>query len=534
MSTKADQFDADLLFKALAPETPNSYDLIVIGGGSGGISCANEAAALGQSVALFDYVTPSPKGTRYGLGGTCVNVGCIPKKLMHKAAGFGMDLQDAKAYGWRLPGESSHSWQSLVTNVQNHIRSLNFSYQAGLASNVDYYNYRAALIGPNQVRFEELSGKTQTLAANKAIVIAPGGRPYIPEDREVPGAREVAITSDDFFSLKESPGKTLVVGGSYVAVELAGILAGLGLAPTLSVRSQLLRDAVFDLDCVSKVQENMVAHGVHILEKVVPLRLEKVEPAGNIRVEFSNGSTDLYDTVIYATGRQADVEHLGIQSAGGTICPDTGKIQLADPLSSFHVNGIAPEANVCATGDAALSVLPELTPVAIAQGEWVARSLFADGGQVRDGDAFSPRFTDLTMVPSTVFSPVEYGRVGLSESMAVEIYGEEQIESYLSSWESLEVATVHREPEMPLSCLAKLVCKKDDGKVLGLHYVGPHAGEVLQGFSLAVRLGCTKEDFDQQFGIHPTDAEAFCDLRVTKSSGESWEAAGGCGGGRCG
>ena len=452
---------------------------------------------------------------------------------MHKAAMFHMEAQDARAYGWQL-ADVQHSWERLVAVVQNHIRSLNFSYRSGLNANVDYFNHRASLAGPTQVSFQDRAGVGRTVAAAKGIVLAPGGRPYIPDHDEVPGARELAITSDDFFSLPHAPGKTLVVGGSYVAVELAGILAGLGLAPTLSVRSELLRDGIFDVDCVAKVKEMMIAHGVRVRDRVAPSELRREEGSERIVVAFNDASIEAFDTVVYATGRHADVSALGVEGAGGRICGDTGKILLENPLQSFQIQGRG-EANVCAIGDAALSVLPELTPVAIAQGEWVARSLLADGGSEGDRNGrFSPRFTDLAMVPSTVFAPVEYGRVGLSEAMAVEMYGEDHVESFLSSWESLEIAAVHREPEMPMSCLAKLVVRKADDKVLGVHYVGPHAGEVLQGYALAVRLGCTKQDFDEQFGIHPTDAEVFCDLHVTKSSGESWEVAGGCGGGRCG
>jgi len=210
------------------------YDMIVIGGGSGGLACSKQAAALGARVAVFDYVDPTPKGTKWGLGGTCVNVGCIPKKLMHRAAHLGEYLGDAAALGWKVGDKHEHDWSTMVESVQNHICSLNFGYTTELRSaNVTYINAKATFMNPHTVQGKDAKGNAKTYTA-AAFVIAVGGRPKYPD---VPGAEEHCITSDDLFSLKQAPGKTLVVGASYVALECAGFITGLGHKAAVMMRS---------------------------------------------------------------------------------------------------------------------------------------------------------------------------------------------------------------------------------------------------------------------------------------------------------
>ena len=214
------------------------YDLLVIGGGSGGLACSKAAAKLGKKVAVCDFVKPSPAGTTWGLGGTCVNVGCIPKKLMHQAALLGEGMKDAASYGWEVPPEPKHSWETMVGAVTMHVKSLNFGYRADLMSNaVKYYNAYATFVDEKTVKAVDKKGKETTITADK-FVIAVGGRPRYPD---IPGAKEHCITSDDVFSMKTPPGKTLVVGASYVALECAGLLHGVGFDTTVLMRSVPLR-----------------------------------------------------------------------------------------------------------------------------------------------------------------------------------------------------------------------------------------------------------------------------------------------------
>jgi len=499
-----------------------TYDFAVIGGGSGGMAAAKEAAKHGASVVLFDYVKPSTQGTTWGLGGTCVNVGCVPKKLMHYAAQLCTTLKhDGSTYG--LTGMDEHKqpgfdWETLVSSVQNHVRSLNFSYRVGLRSaGVQYINALAAFVDANTISYT-LKGQTHQIRA-KYILIATGGRPLVPED--VPGARELAITSDDLFSYGKVPGKTLVVGASYIGLECAGLLNGLGFETFVAVRSVLLRG--FDRQCAEKVGEMMKCEGVRFLE-ALPTKLEKV--GERIQVTFSDGKSDVFDTVLYATGRYADTRLLNLEAAG------------VKPLSNgkFEVNEYEQTnvPHIFAVGDI-LKGRPELTPVAIKTGELLARRLF--GG--------SKQKMNWNLVPTTVFTPVEYGTCGVSEEAAIEQYGEDGIEVYLWEYTTLEHAAAHRmkvkwmqttdyDVDMPPSCLCKLIVERATDKVIGFHFVGPNAGEVTQGFAVAMRAGATKQDFDDTVGIHPTDAEAFTTMQVTRRSGESWIAAGGCGGGKCG
>lgn len=248
------------LTKNKVEEHTYDYDYVVIGGGPGGMASAKEAAAHGARVLLFDYVKPSSQGTKWGIGGTCVNVGCVPKKLMHYAGHMGSIFKlDSKAYGWKFDN-LKHDWKKLVTTVQSHIRSLNFSYMTGLrSSKVKYINGLAKLKDKNTVSYYlkgDLS-KEETVTG-KYILIATGCRPHIPDDVE--GAKELSITSDDIFSLKKDPGKTLVVGASYVALECSGFLNSLGYDVTVAVRSIVLRG--FDQQCAVKVKLYMEEQGV--------------------------------------------------------------------------------------------------------------------------------------------------------------------------------------------------------------------------------------------------------------------------------
>jgi len=490
------------------------WDLVVIGGGSGGMAAAKEAAKHGAKVALFDYVKPSPRGSKWGLGGTCVNVGCVPKKLMHYAGLLGASFPDARHFGWNLGEKPELDWMTLMSSVQNQVKQLNFGYRTGLRSNqVTYLKALASFVDPHTIEYQ-LPRKDKATCTAKHIIIATGGRPYVPDN--VPGAREVAITSDDIFSLKRDPGKTLCVGASYISLEIAGFLNEIGRDTTVAVRSILLRG--FDRQCADKIGELMQAQGVKFRNQTLPTKFEKLEN-GRIQTTFSNGDVDEFDTVLYATGRYADTEGIGASKAG-LITNAKGKFE------TDHEQTNVP--HIYAIGDI-LEGKPELTPVAIAAGEKLARRLFAGATQPMDYE----------MVPTTVFTPFEYGCVGISEEEAIKRFGEDDVETYLFQFTTLELQAAHRAAhnggDHPPTCLSKLVCRKSQNeKVVGFHFVGPNAGEITQGFALAVKLGATKADFDGIVGLHPTDAESFTTMDITRRSGENFTASGGCGGGKCG
>lgn len=287
---------------------PYDYDLFVIGGGSGGVSAARWAAEQGKKVALADFVKPSPAGTTWGLGGTCVNVGCIPKKLMHYAGILAESRHDQQLAG--IPtATGEHQWETMVGNVQKHIKTLNWGYKADLIKlKIKYFNFYATFQDAHTIHLD--NGKTQDTVTADKIVIAVGGRPQYPG---ILGDREFGITSDDIFSVKKAPGKTLVVGASYIALECSGFLTALGYDTTVMVRSIFLRG--FDQDMANRIATYMENHGTKFIRGAVPTKLEKADPNGKITVSYEQNGTIIqeeYDTVLFAIGRYALTKELNL------------------------------------------------------------------------------------------------------------------------------------------------------------------------------------------------------------------------------
>nr|KAF6373521.1 EP300 interacting inhibitor of differentiation 3 [Pipistrellus kuhlii] len=490
------------------PAESYDYDLIIIGGGSGGLAAAKEAAKYNKKVMVLDFVTPTPLGTKWGLGGTCVNVGCIPKKLMHQAALLGQAVRDSRNYGWNVEETVGHDWGKMTEAVQNHIGSLNWGYRVALREKkVTYENAYGRFVGPHRIKATNNKGKEKIYSAER-FLIATGERPrYL----GIPGDREYCISSDDIFSLSYCPGKTLVVGASYVALECAGFLAGIGLDVTVMVRSILLRG--FDQDMANKIGEHMEEHGVKFIKQFVPIKIEQIEAGtpGLLKVVAQSTNSDQtiegeYNTVLLAIGRDACTRNIGLETVGVKINEKNGKIPVTDEEQTNVPY-------IYAIGDV-LEGKPELTPVAIQAGRLLAQRLYA-GSTVK---------CDYENVPTTVFTPLEYGACGLSEEKAVEKFGEENIEVYHSYFWPLEWTVPSRDSN---KCYAKIVCNmKDSERVVGFHILGPNAGEVTQGFAAALKCGLTKQQLDSTIGIHPVCAEIFTTLSVTKRSGASILQAG--------
>ncbi|KAJ1110770.1 hypothetical protein NDU88_008116 [Pleurodeles waltl] len=477
------------------------YDLIVIGGGSGGLACSKEAASLGKKVMVLDFVVPTPQGVSWGLGGTCVNVGCIPKKLMHQAALLGQALRDSRKFGWEYDEQVKHNWQTMTEEIQNYIGSLNWGYRVSLRDKkVTYENAYAEFVEPHKIKATGRNKKEKFFTADK-FVVATGERPrYL----GISGDKEYCITSDDLFSLPYCPGKTLVVGASYVALECAGFLAGIGLDVTVMVRSILLRG--FDQEMAERAGDYMEKHGVKFIRKFVPTAIERLEEGAPGKLKVMAKSTEgteviegEYNTVLIAVGRDACTRNIGLDKIGVEINEKNGKV----PVNDEEQTNVP---HVYAIGDILDGKL-ELTPVAIQAGRLLARRLFG-GSTIK---------CDYVNVPTTVFTPMEYGCCGLSEDRAIEQFGEKNLEVYHTLFWPLEWTVPGRDNN---TCYAKIICDKtDDDRVVGFHVLGPNAGEVTQGFGVAMKCGLTKQLLDETIGIHPTNAEVFTTLEVTKNSG---------------
>lgn len=480
------------------------YDLFVIGGGSGGISAARHAAMNGLKVALADFVQPSPSGTKWGLGGTCVNVGCIPKKMMHYAAIAAEMRKDQELSGWQPDMEQKHDWGKMVKAISMHIKGLNWGYKTELIKQkIKYYNAYASFENANTISLDNGKGSVEKVTAAK-VIIAVGGRPSYPG---IPGDKEFGITSDDVFSLKKAPGKTLVVGASYVALECAGFLTALGYDTTVMVRSILLRG--FDQDMANIIGDYMEAHHTKFIRGAVPVKLEKPDPEGKIQVTFKQGDEEKveeYDTVLFAIGRYAVTQGLKLENAGLT-CEKNGKF-VVNEQEQTNVP------NIYAIGDVIYGQL-ELTPVAIKAGKLLATRIAGNSREVMD----------YVNVPTTVFTPLEYGCCGLSEVEAKEKYGEDNIATYHQRFQPLEWQYNKFRPK--INCYVKVLVNKNDNKVVGFHILSPNAGEITQGLGVAMKCGLTKELLDSCVGIHPTIAEDMIGLKDTKEENPDAEK-GGC------
>ncbi|PCM45905.1 glutathione-disulfide reductase [Marinobacter sp. ANT_B65] len=443
------------------------YDLIVIGAGSGGVRLARMSAGRGARVAVVE--------SRY-LGGTCVNVGCVPKKLFVYGAHVRDDLEDAAGYGWNVPMDGvSFDWPTLVANKNTEIERLNGIYGNMLESaGVTVIEGTASIKDPNTV---VVGGQEYTTAH---ITVATGSWPVVPD---VPG-KECILTSNEMFYLPQLPKTAVVWGGGYIAVEFAGILSGLGVETTLLYRGDLFLRG-FDHDVRRFLEQEMRKKGIRLEFGVT---IESVEAENtHFRISLSNGETRETGLVMAATGRRALVDGLGLTELGIELNA-SGHVVVDD-----HFQTSVP--SVTALGD--VIGTPQLTPVAIAQAMVLSRRLFGDG----EGEM------DYTAIPTAVFCQPNIGTVGLTEEQARE--KGHSVKIYRSEFRPMKYVLSGRDER----CLMKLVVDGATDRVLGAHMVGPDAGEITQGLAVAIKAGATKAQFDSTMGIHPTSAEEFVTMR---------------------
>ncbi|RON10112.1 glutathione-disulfide reductase [Pseudomonas brassicacearum] len=444
------------------------FDLYVIGAGSGGVRAARFAAGFGAKVAVAE--------SRY-LGGTCVNVGCVPKKLLVYGAHFAEDFEQSQGFGWSL-GEANFDWATLIANKDREINRLNGIYRNLLiGSGVTLHEGHAKIVGPHEV---EINGERHTA---KHILVATGGWPQIPE---IPG-HEHAISSNQAFFLKELPKRVLVVGGGYIAVEFAGIFHGLGAETTLLYRGELFLRG-FDGSVRKHLQEELTKRGMNLQFNADIERIEK-QADGSLNVTLKDGRELQADCVFYATGRRPMVDNLGLENTRVTL-DKKGFVEVDEQYQTA-------EPSILAIGDVIGRV--QLTPVALAEGMAVARRLFKPEQY---------RLVDYKMIPTAVFSLPNIGTVGLSEEQAREEGYEVQI--FESRFRPMKLTMT----ECQERTLMKLVVDAKTDKVLGCHMVGPEAGEIVQGLAIALKAGATKRDFDETIGVHPTAAEEFVTMRT--------------------
>ena len=442
-----------------------SFDFFVIGAGSGGVRAARMAAGMGVRVAVAEASA---------LGGTCVNLGCIPKKLYSNAAHYAEGFEEARGYGWNV-SEPTLDWARLKANRATEISRLNGIYERLLLdAGVTLLRGRARLVDPHTV---EVNG--QRFEA-RHVLVATGGQPLMPE---VPGG-ELAVSSDHMFDLPRFPSHLVVVGAGYIACEMASIFRGLGAQVTQLVRGpQLLRG--FDADVAAFVTDEMRKKGVDIrlLSKIESMQAVD----GRVAVRLHDGQTLLADTVLSATGRGPNTAGLGLQAAGVNLGP-RGEV-----IVDAHYQSNLP--SVHAVGDVTDTV--QLTPVALAEAMVLVDRLFGEG----------QRRMHYELIPTAVFTHPNIGTVGLTEAQAREKYAAVRI--YRSEFKALR----HTLSGSTERTLMKLVVDDASDLVVGAHMVGADAGEIIQGFAVALRAGATKAVFDSTIGIHPTVAEEFVTLR---------------------
>ena len=447
------------------------FDLFVIGVGSGGVRAARMSSTYGARVATAEDKF---------MGGTCVNVGCVPKKLMVYASHFHEDYANAEGFGWSEV-KPEFDWPKLIENKNKEIRRLNGIYQ-GLLDNagVTHFDGRARIVDAHHISIGD------KVISTESILIATGGWPVVPE---FPGSEHV-ITSNEAFFLEQLPKRSLVVGGGYIAVEFAGIFGGLGSQSHLSYRGPLFLRG-FDSDVREFVAEELGKKNVQLHFNSNVERVEK-NPDGSLKVSFKQGEPLEVDLVMYATGRKPAVDDIGLENVNVAL-QENGAVIVDEQFRTS-------EPNIFALGDVTDKI--QLTPVAIKEAMAFAQTQYLGKPTVMDYDG----------IATAVFCQPNIGTVGLSEEQAREKYGE--VDVYLSSFKAMK----HTLSGSDERSMMKIIVDRESDRVVGVHMVGAEAGEIIQGIAIAMKAGATKAVFDATVGIHPTSAEEFVTMREPVAS----------------
>lgn len=445
------------------------YDYLVIGGGSGGIASVQRAASYGARTAIIENGR---------IGGTCVNVGCVPKKIMWTTSQVAEIIRDAPGYGFDIKS-NGFDWSKVKTARDAYVARLNDIYHRNLSnSKVDEF------VGWGTFKDAHAVGVGDKILTANHILIATGGRPMT---LDIPGA-ELGITSDGFFEMETLPRRVAVIGAGYIATEFAGLLNGLGAEVTMILRKDILLRG-FDRSMAEAVTQEMQKSGVNIETKI---HLEKFVPEkdGSISVFGSGQLVGGFDSVIWAIGREPNTDAMGLEFAG--IVTDESGYLSTDQYQTTNIE------NIYAVGDVTGQV--ELTPVAISAGRYLADRIF--GG-------FKDAHLNYENIPSVIFSHPPIGTVGLSEDQARAKFGDDNIKIYDSRFTNMYYAVTDRRSPT----VVKLITTGENELVVGCHLVGDSADEIIQGFAVAVKMGATKQDFDNTVAIHPTAAEELVTLR---------------------
>lgn len=458
------------------------YDYLVIGGGSGGISSARRAAKYGAKTLLVESNV---------LGGACVNVGCIPKKVMWSAGTISKALTEARGYGFDgfNGSEMRFNWPAFKKRRDMYVEDLSKSFEQTLEMEGIECRYgRAKFIDNGTVQIDlkkadEHGNRVEQVTANH-ILIATGGTPRIPQG--IPGA-ELGINSDGFFALEQQPKRVAVVGAGYIGVELAGILNSVGTETHMIIRQDKLLGS-FDSIITDTITEVYEKKGIQIHKNVYEIQGITKQADGSLKVDITNTNSIVVDELIWTIGRCPEKDALNLPAAGVALNKN-GTIHVDE-----YQNTTA--RNVYSVGDVVGII--DLTPTAIAAGRKLAMRLFA-------GDKYKSLKQDYSNVPSAVFSHPEGGSIGLSEQEARQKYGAQNIKVYTTKFTEMHYAVLDKKQQY--QSIYKLVCKGPEEKIVGLHLVGDGVSEMLQGFSVAVKMGATKQDFDNCVAIHPTNAE---------------------------
>lgn len=467
--------------------TTEPYDLVVLGGGSGGVRCSRIAAGYGKRVILVETQLRHGAPNYSAIGGTCVNVGCVPKKLMVFASRYRHDMQLARGYGWDgATAGPKFDWQYFMHTKDEEITRLNNVYQKNVlgSAGVEIIEGRGEFVDPHTIRVVSPDGSMVRDLKAHHVVVATGGWPYKPN---IPGA-EHAITSNEIFYLPHQPQRIVVVGGGFIALEFATIMDGLGSAVSLLYRGELFLRG-FDHDIRQHIKDEMARNtNIDMQFQTNPIEIIKNENDGSLTVVTDTGRRIDCDCVLMATGRKGQTTSLQLEKAGVTVADSF------IPVDQYSQTNIP---HIYAVGDVTNRIA--LTPVALMEGHRLADTLF--GGKDRP--------VDHDLVASTVFtSPVEVGTVGLTEEAAIAQYKDVVI--YKTKFRPMKYAF----PKSETYSLFKLIVDGTTDKVLGCHLATDGAGEMIQGVAIAIKMGATKADFDNTIGIHPTSAEELVTLRT--------------------